>query len=319
MKRLLDRLPPKPHSLFACLAIATVFVAIGFLALIGVRQNQGALGFFILLPPIFLASVLLNRNAGLYATALSSVLLYVLLTPEGQVLLPRSYVLPLVLFIIVAVGFAIISDGLRTAWERAAAAEQAKDLLLQELGHRTKNNLMMVTSILSMQAQMKSNPEIRAALNKAINRIHAIASAHEHFRPLDRHGRIEMRDYLEELCGHLGAMLRDIRPIAVRVDAAQVYLTAEQAVPLGLIVNELVTNALKHAFPGDRSGTIDVILRREPLFTLIVRDNGVGCAPAHAQGIGSRLTRMLAQQLGAKIEWEACETGCHVRVVFDSQ
>lgn len=317
MQSFLERARPKPRSRIARLAITTGLVAFSVLVLLGLRHSAGLVGFFILLPSIFLASVLFDRAAGAYATALSTASLYVLLTGPGSLLLPREYILPLLLFVIIALSFAIISDGLRTSLERATAAERAKDLLLQELGHRTKNNLMMVVSMLSMQAQMKSNSEARTALEKAIARIHAIASAHEHFRPMDQLGRIEMRGYLNELCSHLGALLRDIRPIAVRVEAAEVYLTAEQAVPLGLIVNELVTNALKHAFPGDRAGTIDVVLRQEGALTLLVKDNGVGCpVAARPHGIGSRLTQLLAQQLGAKISWEECEVGCQVRVVF---
>jgi two-component sensor histidine kinase len=92
-------------------------------------------------------------------------------------------------------GFAIVSDALQRAWERAASAEQAKDLLLRELGHRTKNNLAMAISMLSMQASLKSNVETRGALEKAAARLYAIASAHEHFQPFEHKGRIEMRAY----------------------------------------------------------------------------------------------------------------------------
>lgn len=178
-----------------------------------------------------------------------------MLTPTGSILIPSEFILPLVLFVAIAVGFAVISEGLRTAWDRAATAERAKDLLLQELGHRTKNNLAMVISIMSMQARSKSNPEAQRALEKAIARVHAIASAHEHFHAVEHRGRVEMRAYLERLCTQLGDAFRELRPIAVKVNSAELYLAPEQAVPLGLIVNELVTNSLKHAF-----------LRRTPRF-----------------------------------------------------
>ena len=209
------------------------------------------------------------------------------------------------------------SAGLRTALARAAAAEQAQTLLLEELRHRTKNDLAMVVSMLSMQARLKTNTETRAALEKAIGRIQAIASAHEYFQPREAGGGVEMAAYLGNLCGHLGDGLRDLRPIAVRVDAAEVYLPAEQAAPLGLIVNELVTNALKHAFPQDRAGTIDVSLKAEGALTLCVKDNGIGCPIDRREGLGSRLTRLLAQQLGAQIVSEPCDVGCEVRVVFE--
>jgi two-component sensor histidine kinase len=248
------------------------------------------------------------------ATLLSGGFLYTLLLPPGSVLLPVDAALQIAIFLLVGIGFALVSEGLRTAWERAAAAEQSKDLLLQELGHRTKNNLALVTSVLSLQARLKTDAESRQALEKAIARIQAIAQAHEYFRPVHHEGGVEMRSYLENLCNHLAEALRDIRPIAVKVNAEPGELKTEQAVAVGLIVNELVTNALKHAFPGDRSGTVCVTLRRTPWLSVVVQDDGVGCPVNRDERLGSRLTRLLAKQLGAEITWEALERGCRVRV-----
>jgi two-component sensor histidine kinase len=317
MDRILRNLPRKPRSALLRWAIATGLVTFCFAVLVGLQRMDGLLGFYLLLPSIFVAAILLDRSAGIYAAVLSTVLLYFLLTPQGTVFLPRQFVLPLLLYFVVALGFALVSEALRRAVEEAAAAERSKDLLLRELGHRTKNNLSMAISMLSMQAKLKSNPEARAALEKAIARIHAIASAHEHFRPFEQNGRIEMRTYLQQLCAHLADALRDVRPIAVNVEATELHLPSEQAVPLGLIVNELVTNALKHAFPGDLPGTVHVALSSQAGVVLVVRDDGIGC-PIPKEGTGARLTRLLAQQLGGTIAWEHCEKGCLVRVSFAS-
>lgn len=315
MDGMLRHLPGKPRSALLRLCIATGLVLFSFAVLLGMQRADGVLGFYVLLPAIFVATILLDRSAGIFASVFSTLLLYVLLTPQGTVLLPRQFVLPVVLYFLIALGFALASEALRRAWEQAAAAERAKDLLLQELGHRTKNNLFMVISMLQMQAKLKSNPEARAALEKAIARIHAIANAHDHFRPIEHKGRIEMRAYLGQLCAHLANALRDVRPIVVNVEATELYLPSEQAVPLGLIVNELVTNSLKHAFPDDRPGTVHVNLSSGPDIVLLVRDDGIGC-PLPKEGIGTRLTRLLAQQLRASIEWERPERGCLVRVSF---
>jgi two-component system, sensor histidine kinase PdtaS len=315
MEHILSLLPRKPRSVLVRFAITTALVGLSFVLLLALRQRGGLLGFYLLLPCIFLASVVFDRTAGLFATVLSTALLYVLLTPNGSVLLPRVYVLPLAAFAAIALGFAIMSEALRTAWERAAAAEKAKDLLLKELAHRTKNNLMMVASLLSMQAGVKTDPATRQALEKAVARVQAIASAHEHFQPIEHHGRVEMRSYLEQLCTHLAEALRDVRPIAMKVDAAQIYLPAEEAIPLGLIVNELVTNSLKHAFSDARPGRIEVVLTHDSAMTLIVRDNGHGCPAQKVERVGSRLVRMLAQQLDARIEWQQPAVGCEVKLV----
>ncbi len=309
-------LPPRPHSFLLQYGTTAGLVGIGFLAFVGLQGQGGLLGFYLLFPAIFVASVLFNRGAGVFAVGLSCLLLYFFLKPADSILLPAEFILPLVIFALVALGLAVVSEALRTAWEHAADAERAKDLLLRELGHRTQNNLAMVISVLSLQARSKTTPETRVALEKAMTRVQAIASAHEHFQPAKQNGRVEMRSYLEGLCRHLGDSLRDVRPIAVKVEADDVHLRTEQAVPLGLIANELVTNAFKHAFPNDRSGAVRVVLRKTSSLALMVEDNGVGCPSDKQERIGSRLIRLLAEQLEATLDWQEAGPGCRVRVEF---
>src|SRR5215471_2008641 len=316
MERTFLRWLPARQSLLVQYSATAVLVGLGFLALVGLQGRGGLLGFYLLFPAIFAASILFDRGVGVFAVALNCLLLYLFLRRGGSILLPTEFILPLVIFALVALGLAIVSEALRTAWEHAASAERAKDLLLRELGHRTQNSLAMVISVLSLQARSKTNPETRAALEKAVERVRAIASAHQHFQPAKQNGRVEMRAYLEELCGHLGDSLRDVRPIAVNVDSDDVHLRTEQAVPLGLIANELVTNALKHAFPDERSGAVRVVLRKTHPLVLMVEDNGVGCPPDKQERIGSRLIRLLAEQLKAKLAWEDIGQGCRVRLEF---
>lgn len=316
MEHVLRALPPRPRSAVVRYGITTLLVMLCFLVVVGQYGRAGLLGFYLLFPAILLAAVLFDRSAGIYAAALSTLLLYLLMKPANRLLLPNELILSLVIFVLLALGLAVISDGLRVAWERAAAAERAKDLLLQELGHRTRNNLQMAISVLSLQARLKASPEARDALDKAILRLQAIARAHDHFEPFHHNGRIDMRHYLETLCNHLGDMFREVTPIAVKVDADDVHLRTEQAIPLGLIVNELVTNSLKHAFPIDRAGTVTVALRSGSSLTLTVEDNGAGCPVDKQERLGSRLTRLLAQQLGATIAWEEAAPGCRVRLVL---
>src|SRR5262249_48011044 len=151
------------------------------------------LGFYLLLPAIFAASVLFDREAGIFAITLSCVLLYLFLRVAGSAFVLPELVLPLLIFVLLGFALAVVSDALRSAAELAASTEQTKDLLLRELGHRTQNNLAMVISVLSLQARSKTNPETRAALEKAVTRVQAIASAHEHFLPARQNGRVEMR------------------------------------------------------------------------------------------------------------------------------
>ena len=297
--------------------VTTILVGACFLLLLGMHEQGPSLGFFLMYPAIVLAAIIFDRSSGIYASALSTFLLYLLAKPYNAFLLPSMSFVQLGMFFLFSLALAIISDGLRSAWERAATAERNKDLLLQELSHRTKNNLAMVASMLSLQARLKENSETKRALEKAVLRVQAMASAHDHFQPFRQHGRIEMQSYLNTLGRHLGDTLRDVKPIAVKVDAERVHLRTEQAISVGLIVNELVTNSFKHAFPDDRGGSVEVSLRSDAAnWKLWVADDGVGCPATRQERLGSRLTRLLAAELGGSIEWEQRQQGCAVVLRF---
>jgi two-component sensor histidine kinase len=308
------RMPPPPRSAATRLALTALLVGMCFLMTLGLHMQAGVLGFYLTFPAIFAASVLFGRDAGMFGIALSTALLYLVVRPAHGVLPSGELVLALLVYVAVALGLALVSDGLRSAWHRAAAAEHAKDLLLQELGHRIKNNLAMAISMLALQAQSKTNPDVRAALEKAVLRIQAIARAQDFFNPGSHNGRVAMQPYLQNICEHLTESLREVRAIAVKVDADEIDLPAERAIPLGLIVNELLTNALKHAFPNDRPGTVEVRFRYGSQWELIVEDDGVGYPVDKQERLGSRLMRLLAQQLGAEVRCEKGRPGCVVRV-----
>jgi hypothetical protein len=123
--------------------------------------------------------------SGFVATALSTAFMYVWLkTPAGP-WWPNEAAPLLGMFVAISIGVAFISEGLRKAWERAVEAERAKDLLLEELRHRTKNDLAMVISVLALQARGNVGEETRTALQNAISRIRAISGAHAQFGPLN--------------------------------------------------------------------------------------------------------------------------------------
>lgn len=308
-------MPIRPRSRAVHFVLTTLLVGAFFLFVVGIQDRGRPEGFFILLPTVFIVSILYGLGCAIYAACLSTALLYGLVLPPHAILVPARFVLPLVLFLLLAVGLAILSNGLRAARDRATAAERAKDLLLRELGHRTKNNFAMTISLLSLQLRAKNDPAVREALTGAIGRIKAIANAHDYLQPSKDRGLVEMRAYLETLCARLGDASRDLRPIAIEVEADEVYLETDRAVAAGLIVNELVTNALKHAFPENRGGTVKVILKKMPSMRLVVEDDGVGYS-AEQENMGSILTRRLAQQLGGTIAWDEANPGCRVSIAF---
>ena len=282
------------------------------LALGSYLENFTVLLFF---PAILISSLLFNHGSGLFATALSALLVaYFLLSPSGSLQVGANLV-PFLLFIVIGLAMATAIEALRHALGQIAAAEREKDLLLHELAHRTKNDFMTIASILRLQAQGQPE-EIRLALGAAADRVHVVAGAHEQLHRREENAIVNARDYLERLCQGIGTLLRDVRPIAVRVAAEPISLNVASAVPMGLIVNELVTNAMKYAFPGERGGTIDVGFHMvEPeTAEIVVRDDGIGCPATIREGLGSRLVRLLARQMKGTVDRQAQDPGCRVVV-----
>jgi PAS domain S-box-containing protein len=194
---------------------------------------------------------------------------------------------------------------------RALAAKEAaladNVTLLREVHHRTKNNLQMLCDLLYLQAATLSSQEAKTVLEEAYGRIFAIARLHEQLYQSLGSGQIILGEYL----GRLIAGFRSVYPQTLFILEApgDLALDVDCAIHLGLVVNELVTNALKYAFPDGRRAEVRVGLRREgALLVLEVRDNGVGL-PAnvdleHAKTLGLRIVRILADRLRASVKIE---------------
>jgi two-component sensor histidine kinase len=176
---------------------------------------------------------------------------------------------------------------------------------------------MMISQVLAFQAQRESQAQVREALESAVARVRVVAQAQERLRSSGTQGRVEVASYRQALGHGLCDLLQDVRPITVRVDATPMMLEASAAVSIGLIANELVTNAFKHAFPDDLGGTVKVQLA--PLgggIVLAVEDDGVGCAAVQGNGLGSRLVQLLVLHMGGRLERESVARGHHVRVTL---
>ncbi|RYE93427.1 MAG: sensor histidine kinase [Oxalobacteraceae bacterium] len=126
---------------------------------------------------------------------------------------------------------------------------------------------------------------------------------------------VDMAAYLEDLSRGLGDLLRDVRPIALRVSSDPIVLPSNQAVSVGLIVNELATNAFKYAFSDGEGGTVDIVLRGDADNLIInVEDNGVGCPPDVGEGVGSRLIKLMAAQFDGTVARMSTQRGCRTEV-----
>jgi two-component sensor histidine kinase len=307
MDALLRFLPARPQPFWTRYGASTIIVLLWFILRLGVGDRAGEYGFILLIPGVVLSSILFDRGTGLWATALNLFLSAAVLQWDSEW---DRHIAALVVFGLVSVVLVVISEGLRAALERITRAEREKDLLFQEFRHRVRNNFALVDSLLSLQARAQKEPDIKEALEAAKARIKVVYNAHEYLDIDRQQGQVEMKQYLEELGTDLGAALRGVRPVAVRVVAEPIYLPTDRAVAIGIIVNELVTNAFKYAFPDDRAGAVTISLGRNAQgVELRVADNGVGYQLSETGGLGSRLVRLFAQQFGGTVDRQEVEQG----------
>jgi two-component system, sensor histidine kinase PdtaS len=316
MEQFLKWLPERPQPILVRYGSATLMVAVCFALMELVEAESGISCFFLLFPAIFLAALLFDRGSGFVATAISTLSLVISIQREGgPVALFEPYWLPLSLFFLVGLGLATLTELLRKGWERTVEAERVKDVLYRELRHRTKNDLAMAASVLNLQARSHPHEEVRDALATAVSRLLSLSKAHERLDPVVEGNGVQMHDYLDALCHALKSSMDHAPGVSLQVEGDDVELPVERAVPVGLIVNELVTNAYKHAFAGGQ-GEVKVSLRRLEKLTLIVQDNGNGCPEGAASGVGSQLVEVLVRQLNGSLQRTRAAPGCRVSVSF---
>lgn len=197
----------------------------------------------------------------------------------------------------------------KQAEEALAEALSVKEALLEEVNHRVKNSLQLVTSLCSLQASHAEDADVRRTLAEASRRIGVIATVHERLYASHRHDSVDAADLLGDLAEATVRALGDPARIAFAFlrPARPATLAIDRAVPTALIVNELLTNALKYAFPSPRAGAVRLVLAHDSEgLRITVTDDGVGLPegydPAATRGIGMRIVAALARQLGAELE-----------------
>jgi chemotaxis protein methyltransferase CheR len=191
---------------------------------------------------------------------------------------------------------------------RSEALLQQNQVLLQEMEHRVANSLQIIASILMLKARAVSSEETRSHLRDAHQRVMSVAAVQSHLHATQGIDQIEVGAYLTKLCASLAAsMIAEDRPVTLKVVADGGQLGSAQVVSIGLIVTELVINALKYAFPTGRTGAAVQVTyeSKGPDWKLAVTDNGVGKspdAPAGPGGLGTVIVKALVKQLGAQLE-----------------
>jgi two-component sensor histidine kinase len=182
-----------------------------------------------------------------------------------------------------------------------------KERLLKEIHHRVKNNLQVVMSLLDSQADSLQDKAALSAIQESQHRVQAMALIHQKLYQSESIARIPMAEYIEEVVAYLSDSYSLYQPIHFDVEVEDIELDVTLAVPLGLIINEAITNAFKYAFPQGRAGTISLRLQRleQSSYELIIADDGVGFPanydPSRSRSLGMTLIHGFSRQLGGKL------------------
>jgi len=184
-----------------------------------------------------------------------------------------------------------------------------KGIMLQEIHHRVKNNMQVIVSLLNLQAMKLADPEVRRIFDDSTGRIRSMALVHEHLYRSPSLLTIDFSGYLKALIPSL-FLRSEYERVSYATEFEPVFLTIDQALPCGLIANELVNNSLRHAFPGGRSGMIKILLKKDEHSRVILKvgDNGVGFGGDFEElkktSLGFQIVDILARQIQGTLSIE---------------
>lgn len=321
-ERFADRVPPLVMEVLVA-AAATELMTLLRIALVPWTGDRAPFAF------VFIAAVASTVLAGWRSGVLSVVIgqllaWFLIINPASYAMAKAEYISGLIVasaaqLVAVAIIW-IYQREIDRAWSRREAQVDLIREALAEIDHRTANNYQTVLSLVLAQARRAKEPPVKEALQQVADRIKAIALASKQLA-LSSESLEEVRvtHHLGELCAQIKQGLS--RPgVNVECRLDDVRLGAEQAIAMSILVNELVTNALKHAFPDDRPGEIRVSLGRTPDGLLLeIADDGIGMSGStrtRGTGLGTRLVDTFTKQLGARHEVESGEGGTRHRILF---
>ena len=201
-------------------------------------------------------------------------------------------------------------------------ALKAAKLLRQEVDHRVKNSLQSLSSYVQLQARVATSDETRSVLSATDNRISAVATLHEQLYLADAGPTIALHRYVGSLCDHL--RMGAPQNVELLVSIAPVTTGSRQAVAVGTLINEFVTNSYKHAFPNQKAGTISVTIDvgADGLVRVICSDDGVGLGHStntQSGGLGMQIARIISLELGADLAFEPTERGVSLKIAFAAE
>ncbi len=204
-------------------------------------------------------------------------------------------------------GIIVDISELKNAEEKIIASLKEKEVLLQEIHHRVKNNMQIISSLLSLQATHTCNEEAVEILEESKGRVKAMAMIHEKLYNNPNLHELNTGEYLKNLVPDILKSYSNIsNNVTTNIDVDEIYLNIETALPLGLLVNELVSNSIKHAFPGGKGNIIVKLEKTGEEYMLMVSDDGTGLPddvdPFNAPTLGLQLVMSLSAQLEGKLD-----------------
>lgn len=325
-ERLRHRLPP---------VVTRILIGAGcLLAGLVVRRGldlitPGAAPFALIFPAVMMATLFAGVRTGVVVGSIALGWAWYFIMPVRRSFTFADAAGPSIL-LVVAIA-CVITLAVAHLFRRAVQSAQRerdrqiadRDLFLSEFEHRVKNNFAIVISLLELQRR-KSDPATADALGAAVSRVEGIARAHKYLYRGIAHqpGTIEISTYLRELCAALADALSLAHGIDVHCDSDSAPVPRDRAVSIGLIVNELVTNAAKHAFAGRERGRIDVSCRVVPEgLRLVVADDGVGMPPPAQRndrrgGLGTKLVDAFVRQAEGTVRVDSDDRGTRVEVLL---
>jgi two-component sensor histidine kinase len=210
------------------------------------------------------------------------------------------------------------------AQRELAEALHAKEVLLHEVNHRVKNSLQIVTGLLMLQASQARDPALRQSLLEARGRISVVAAMHQRLYTTSQHDRVDFGEYVRDLAAETLVTLGGESRIALESSIEPgIMVVLQHAVPLALVVSELVTNAVKYAFPEEKSGTIRLFLQRDGNEVVLdVADDGIGLPdgfdPNKRSGLGMRIVTSLVKQVRGRLDVSSSDRGASFLITLNA-
>ncbi|HXS05442.1 MAG TPA: sensor histidine kinase [Rhizomicrobium sp.] len=288
-----------------------------------VTPGAGAAPYAFVYPAALLATLLGGWQSGVGTLLATEWLAWIFVVPKSgpggthtDFQAAAAILVGVTVIAVIAVGEAFRVAAQRIVTERNAKLAE-RELLFRELQHRVNNDFTIVNSLLDLQRRKSADAETRGALEQAMGRIRSVARVHHHLYVVPDIGAIDLKQYLTDLCGALAQAAFPPAGLSLRCHCEEAFMPRSRAIAVGLVTNELVTNAVKHAFPGGREGVIDVRFQRtETGWALSVRDDGVGLSLSPPKsGLGTSLVEEFARQAGGTLSVER-DGGTVVRLVL---